>query len=51
MSQTSRKVFVSVSNLGTTMKTGDVHVEGQMAKWNQKLDALYAFPLSVEFYD
>jgi len=35
-----RKVFVTVSNLETTAKTADVRVEGQMAKWNQNLDAL-----------
>ncbi len=45
-----RKLFVTVSNLGTRAKTTDVQVQGQIAKWNQKLDALYAFPLSLQFY-
>ena len=45
-----RKVFVSVSNPETTMKTADVDVKGQMAKWNQKLEALYVFPLSGQSY-
>ncbi len=45
-----RKLFVAVSNLGTTAKTADVHVQGQIAKWNQKLDALYVLPLSLQFY-
>jgi hypothetical protein len=35
-----RKLFVTVSNPETTVKTTDVRVEGQMAKWNQNLDAL-----------
>ena len=35
-----RKLFVTVSNLETTVKTADVRVEGQMAKWNQNLDPL-----------
>ena len=35
-----RKLFVTVSNTVTTAKTTDVQVEGQMAKWNQSLDAL-----------
>jgi len=45
-----RKLFVTVSNLGTRAKTTDVQVQGQIAEWNQKLDALYAFPLSLQFY-
>ena len=46
-----RKLFVSVtvSNPETTAQTAEVHVEGQLAKWNQKLDALYDFPLSLQF--
>ena len=44
-----RKLFVTVSNIKTTAKTAEVRVEGQMAKWNQKLDALYIFPLSLQF--
>jgi hypothetical protein len=35
-----RKFFVTVSNPETTAKTADVLVEGQMAEWNQNLDAL-----------
>jgi len=35
-----RTLFVTVSNTVTTAKTADVRVEGQMAKWNQSLDAL-----------
>jgi hypothetical protein len=37
-----RKLFVTVSNPETTanLKTADVRVEGQMAKWNQNLDPL-----------
>ena len=34
----------TVSNPETTMKTADVQVEGRMAKWNQKLEALYVLP-------
>ena len=45
-----RKLFVTVSNIKTTAKTAEVRVEGQMAKWNQKLDALYVFPLCLQFY-
>jgi hypothetical protein len=46
-----RNVFVTVSNGETTVaKTADVRVEGQMAKWNQSLDPLYAFPRSPQFY-
>jgi hypothetical protein len=41
-----RKLYVTVSNHETMTKTADVKVEGQMAKWNQKLDLLYVFPLS-----
>ena len=44
-----RKLFVTVSKLGTTAKTTDVHVQGQIAKWNQKLDALYVFPVHFLF--
>jgi hypothetical protein len=33
-------VAVTVSSSGTTAKTKDVPVEGQMAKWDQKLDGL-----------
>ena len=46
-----RKFFVTVSNPEITVKTADVHVEGQMAQWNQKLDALHVFPLFLQFYD
>jgi hypothetical protein len=44
-----RKLFVTVSNAGTTVNTADVRAEGQMAKWNQKLDALWVFHLSLQF--
>jgi hypothetical protein len=46
-----RKLFVTVSNAGTTAKTADVRVEGQMAKWNQSLDTLWVFRLSLQFHD
>ena len=45
-----RKVFVTVSSPETTAKTVDVPVEGQMAKWNQNMDALQVFLLSPQFY-
>jgi hypothetical protein len=45
-----RKVFVTVSNAETTAKTTDAPVEGQTANWDQNLDPLYAFPLSLRFY-
>ena len=45
-----RKLFVSVSSAETTAKTADVPVEGQMAKWNQSLDPLYALLLSLQFH-
>ena len=45
-----RKVFVTVSNPGTTAKTADVPVERQMANWDENLDPLYVFPLSFQFY-
>jgi hypothetical protein len=45
-----RKLFVTVSNPESTAKTADVRVEGQMAKWNQNLDVLYVFPLSLQCY-
>jgi hypothetical protein len=45
-----RKLFVSVSSPETMVKTADVLVEGLMAKWNQILDPLYFFPLSLQFY-
>jgi hypothetical protein len=35
-----RKLLVTVSNPGTTAKTTNIRVEGQMAKWNQNLDPL-----------
>jgi len=35
-----RKPFVAVSNHEIMAKTADVRVEGQMARWNQNLDAL-----------
>jgi hypothetical protein len=35
-----RKLLVTVSNSETTAKTAEVRVEGQMVKWNQKLDLL-----------
>ncbi len=35
-----RKLFVTVSNPEITAKTTDVRVEGQIANWNQNLDAL-----------
>ena len=41
--------FVTVSNPETTAKTADVPVERQMANWNQILDPLYVFPLSLQF--
>jgi hypothetical protein len=45
-----RKFFVTVSKLGTTARTTDVRVQGQIAKWNQKLDALYVFPVYFLFW-
>ena len=45
-----RKLFVTVSNPETTVKTVDVRVEGQMAKWYQNLDLLYVFPLFLQCY-
>jgi hypothetical protein len=39
--------FVTVSNPDTTGTTAEVPVERQMAKWNQILDPLYVFPLSL----
>ena len=45
-----RKLYVQVSNPETTVKTADVLVEGHIAKWNQKLDPLYVFPISLQFY-
>ena len=46
-----RKLFVSVSNDSdkTTAKTAEASVQGQMAKWNEVLDPLYVFPLSLQF--
>jgi hypothetical protein len=37
-----RQFFVTVSSSEseTTAKTADVHLEGQMAKWNQDLEPL-----------
>ena len=46
---TKRKLFVTVSNLETTVNTALVRVEGKVAKWNQKLDPLYVFPLFLQF--
>jgi hypothetical protein len=45
-----KKLFVTVSNAETTAKTADVRVEGRMAKWNQNLDALWVFHISLQFY-
>jgi hypothetical protein len=45
-----RKLFVTVSNPETTVKTVDVRVEGQMAKWNQSVDLLYVLQRSLQFY-
>ena len=44
-----RKFFVRVSNGETMVKTADVLVKGHVAKWNQKLDPLYVFPISLQF--
>ena len=35
-----RKLYITVSNSESTAKTPNAPVEGQIAKWNQKLDAL-----------
>jgi hypothetical protein len=45
-----RNLFVTVSDPEKTAKTADVSVERQIAKWNQILDPLYGFPLSLQFY-
>ena len=45
-----RKLYVQVSNRETTVKTADVLVEGDIAKWNQKLGTLYVFPVYLQFY-
>jgi hypothetical protein len=45
-----RNLFVTVSNAQTTAKTADVRVEGQMAEWNQNLDALWVSHISLQFY-
>ena len=50
-----RKVFVTISNrttgnTETVKKTADARVEGQMANWNDNLDLLYVFPLSLKLY-
>jgi hypothetical protein len=42
--------YDSVSNPETTARNADARVEGQMAKWNQNLDALYVFHLSLQLY-
>ena len=44
------KLFVIVSNPETTAETANVPVKGQIAKWNQILDALYVFPLFLQLY-
>jgi hypothetical protein len=46
----NRKLLVTVSNAETTAKTANVRVEGQMAKWNENLDALWVFYISLQFY-
>ena len=43
-----RKLFVQVSNPETTAKTAEVLVKGHIAKWNQKLDPLHVFPISLQ---
>jgi hypothetical protein len=47
-----RNLFVTVSGGNpaetTVAKTADVRAEGQMAKWNQSLEPLWAFLLSLQ---
>ena len=44
-----RKLCVAVSDSETTATTKDVPVKGNMANWNQNLDPLWVFPLSLQF--
>ncbi len=44
-----RRFFVTVTNLVTTKKTKSVQISGQTVQWNQRLGALYDFPISILF--
>jgi len=45
-----RRFFVTVTNLVTTKKTESVQINGQTVQWNQRLGALYDFPISILFF-